>query len=209
MLARIRGKVVLKTKDRIYLDVGGLVYEVFLPRIVHNRIKNMDRQELELIVFHYLVNEKTLSRPFLIGFLSDLEKEFFELFISVSGIGPKAALKALDKPISLIAEAIEKQNVNFLKKLPGIGARKAYQILGKLSGKVARFLLIPDKGFEVSEKEEKNIQHEEIIEEALQILLQLQYSRTEAKSLIKKVLERNKNITTVEELLNEIYRSKR
>lgn len=205
MLARIKGKAVLKTKDKILLDVGGLIYEVMLPVIISQRLDELGLDEyVELSVFNYFLNDRSISQPYLIGFLSDLEKEFFELFITVSGIGPKAALKALDRPISTIAEAIENQDLNFLRKLPGIGERRAYEILGRLKGKVSRFMLIPDRG--VQEKEEKI--KEEIAQEALQILIQLQYKKREAQELIKRSLQANKTIQSTEELLNEIYKQR-
>jgi len=55
----------------------------------------------------------------LIGFLNDIEKDFFQIFITVSGIGPRAALKALNKPISQIAKAIDEGDLVFLRFLTG------------------------------------------------------------------------------------------
>ncbi len=201
MLGRIKGKITLKTKERLLLETGGLTYEIMTPPIISSRIDEatLDGQ-VQLVILNYFLQEKKFLKPLLIGFLNELERDFFELFITVSGIGPKAALKALERPISEIAEAIDNQDVGYLKRLPGIGERRAYQILAGLKGKVSRFRLIPDKGKETVGDLEN------IINEVVDVLLQLQYTRKEAAQLIKKVLEKKKDFSSSEEMLNYIYK---
>src|SRR4029077_4236465 len=82
------------------------------------------------------------SIPILIGFSNRIEKEFFERFITVSGVGPKAAVKALKPPIPDIAEAIDAGDLPFLKSLPGIGEQRAKEIIAKLQGKMGKFSLM-------------------------------------------------------------------
>ena len=142
----------------------------------------------------------------MIGFNEELEREFFEKFISVSGIGPRAALKAFDRPISLIARAIEEGDVRFLNTLEGIGRQKAKQIVAHLQGKVGRFTLIKEKEHITVEKENKI---KEMIGEAKQILRRLQYSSKEIDSMLKKALQRKPQPESVEELLNQIYYQER
>ncbi|MDP2913032.1 MAG: Holliday junction branch migration protein RuvA, partial [Candidatus Omnitrophota bacterium] len=131
-------------------------------------------------------------------------KEFFEQFITVSGVGPKAACRALTMSFSEIAEAIDKGDVAFLKTLPGIGEQKAREIVAKLQGKVGKFGLIQDRfaGEALRVKED-------IKEEALGVLLQLQYKKSEARDMIEKAVKRNPGVTTCEEMLNEVYRGAR
>lgn len=204
MIAQIYGKVLEKNENSLILDVNGISYEVLVPKTVLNRIENyLDKdRNLRLTTYHYLSSEPGKSTPVLIGFLNDIEKEFFENFITVSGIGPKAAVKALIKPISEIAEAIDRGDTELLKLLPGIGERKAREIIAKLQGKVGKFGLIQDKECKLEEKKD-------LKEEAMQVLLQLQYKRSEAKEMIEKALKRSPDIKTTEELLNEIYRERR
>jgi Holliday junction DNA helicase RuvA len=140
----------------------------------------------------------------LIGFLSEVEKEFFEVFITVSGIGPRAALKALNQPISLIAQAIDEANTNFLKSLPGIGQQKAKEIVAKLQNKVGKFGLVQDHKVRREDAKTKDVE-----EEVLSILTQLEYRKVDALDMIKKALERKPEIKTTEELLNEVYKQKR
>jgi Holliday junction DNA helicase RuvA len=146
--------------------------------------------------------DKHRGVPVMIGFTEELERDFFEKFISISGIGPKVALKALDKPIPRIAQAIEEGDINFLKTLEGIGLQKAKQIVATLQGKVGRFALIK------SQKGEVHPVKNEIITEAKEILKRLQYSAKEIEEMITKACEVKPNINNVEEFLNEIYRQR-
>ena len=140
----------------------------------------------------------------MVGFINEIEKDFFEKFITVSGIGPRAAVKALNRPISEIARAINDGNLEYLRTLPGIGLQRGKEIIAKLQGKIGRFGLIQDKM--VASSYAKSVPDWQ--EEALSILLQLQYKRNEAMEMIKKALERSSAIHTAEDLLNEIYKQK-
>jgi len=203
MIAQIYGKVLEKNSNSLILDVNGISYQILVSKTVLNRIeKNLDKNKnLKLITYHYLSSEPGRSTPVLIGFLNNVEKEFFENFITVSGIGPRAAVKALIRPISRIAKAIDEGDIELLKLLPGIGERKAKEIIAKLQGKVGKFGLIQDR--EITEEKE------DLKGEAIQVLLQLQYKKSEAKEMVEKALKRNPNIKTTGELLNEIYREKK
>ena len=159
---------------------------------------------ISLKTYHYLQTEPSKTTPVLIGFLNDIEKDFFEIFITVSGIGPRAALKAINKPISQIAKAIDEADIAFLKSLPGIGEQRAKEIIAKLQNKVGRFGLIQDGALKTVSDKAKDI-----AEEAIAVLMQLQYKKSEADSMVKKVLERLPDIQTTEELLNEVYKQRK
>jgi Holliday junction DNA helicase RuvA len=139
--------------------------------------------------------------PVLVGFLNEIEKEFFEQFITVSGVGPKAACRALSLPFSTIADAIDRADMSILKSLPGIGEQRAREIIAKLQGKVGKFGLIQDASAGASIKIKDDIR-----EEALSVLLQLRYKRGEAEEMVKKALSRNPKASTCEEILNEVYK---
>ncbi len=80
--------------------------------------------------------------PRLIGFLSEIEREFFELFCSVDGVGVKKALRAMVRPVKEVATAIEEQDAKTLSSLPGIGPAMAERIIAKLRRKVPKFALM-------------------------------------------------------------------
>jgi len=136
--------------------------------------------------------------------MSEVEKDFFQQFIKVSGIGPRAAVRALDKPISEIVRAIDEGNVAFLKTLPGIGMQRAKEVVAKLQGKVGKFGLIQDKASSSGE----SANAPDFQEEVLSVLLQLEYKKQEALDMIKKALGRTENIKNAEDLLNEIYKQR-
>jgi Holliday junction DNA helicase RuvA len=206
MIARISGKIIEKGQNYLIIDVGGISYEVFLPSAVMQRLENniSDDGRVSLITYHYFQVEPSRSIPMLIGFLNEIEKEFFEVFITVSGIGPRAALRALSEPISLIARAIDEADTNFLKSLPGIGQQRAKEIIAKLQNKVGKFGLIQDAGRKELAPELRDIQ-----EEAIAVLIQLEYKKSEAQGMVRKALERSPGLETTEELLNEVYKQRK
>lgn len=206
MIARLNGKIVEKGINYLIVEVGGICYEVLLPTCVMQRLDNSIREDglVNLVTYHYFQVEPSRSTPMLIGFLNDIEREFFEVFITVSGIGPRAALKALNKPISLIAQAIDDADIEFLKSLPGIGQQRAREIIAKLQNKVGKFGLIQD-----NKMRQEKIQTKDMEEEVLTVLAQLEYKKSEAALMIKKALERCPDIQNSEDLLNEVYKQRK
>jgi Holliday junction DNA helicase RuvA len=131
----------------------------------------------------------------LIGFLNEIEREFFTRFISVSGVGPRAALKALTQPIPVIAKAIDEGDMTLLRSLPGIGEQRAKEIVAKLQGKVGKFALMHATG---SGGEPTDHHAPAFEEEAVAILVQLEYKRPEARQMVKAALSRNPKLKTAE-----------
>lgn len=196
--------MVARSENCLTIEVQGICYEVFCSPTVLERLAEVVTAEgmVNLVTYHYHQVEPSRSTPVLIGFINEVEKDFFERFITVSGIGPRAAVRALNKPISEIARAIDDGDLGFLTSLPGIGPQRAREIVAKLQGKVGKFGLLQDK-----------VTHEDsigqdIMEEALEVLSRLQYKKHEAREMVKKALERAPQIKTCEELLNEVYRQK-
>ena len=207
MICRLRGVVRERAENRLVIDVGGVSYEVFVPPSIMQSLaeKLGPAGEIELVTFHYQQLEPGRGFQVLIGFTNEVEREFFERFITVSGVGPKAALKALTMPIATIAQAIDDGNVSLLKSLRGIGEQRAKEIVAKLQGKVGKFALI--QGSRDTEPRE-TVQRSALEDEAIAILLQLEYKRPEAKEMVRAALFRNPNLKTSEELLNEVYRQR-
>src|SRR5437660_7570334 len=81
--------------------------------------------------------------PRLIGFLSEAELDFFDLFCSVDKVGTRKAMKALVRPVREIADAIQRQDAKWLTTLPGIGPATADQMIATLRRKVTKFALMP------------------------------------------------------------------
>ncbi len=207
MISKIKGKLVDRTDSKVLVETGGLTYQILIPKTVSLRLDDYIKNgEAEFIIYHFFQTEEHKFYPILVGFLTELEREFFEKIIKVAGIGPRAALNALNRPISEIAQAIEEADIQYLKNLPGIGLQRAKNIIAFLQGKVGRFILIKDK-VEESPPSKDKIQ-KELFEEAEKVLLQLQYKKKEAKEMITKAFKANPDIQNLEELLNQIYRQR-
>ena len=210
MICRLRGVVREQTENSVVLDVHGVSYQVWVPpSILRALLDHLNPDgEVELVTFHYQQLEVGRGVPILIGFANAIEREFFERFITVSGIGPKAALRALTQPIPTIAQAIDEGNAALLKSLPGIGEQRAKEIVAKLQGKVGKFALIQGRVQTELGVSAAGDAHTTLEEEAVAVLLQLEYKRHEAREMVKAALRRNPNLKTAEEVLNEVYRQR-
>jgi holliday junction DNA helicase RuvA len=200
MFSRISGKLVERDGEHVLLDAGGLGYEIMLPPCVAEKVTAAPGESVALEIYAALNIDGNSARAAYYGFTNAIERAFFEALISVASIGPKTAARAFSEPMSSIASAIDRGDHAYLRKLPGIGQQKARDIVAKLQGKVARFLLIQDAvasppaampGF---------------ADEALAVLLQLEYKRGEAEAMIRETLEASPSIDDAEALLAEIYR---
>ncbi len=106
-------------------------------------LQNRTGEKITLHTSHYLDGNPMQGRvvPRLIGFMTEHEMDFFDLFCTVDKVGVKKAIKALVRPIKEIADAIQRQDAKWLTTLPGIGAATAEQIVATLRRKVTRFAL--------------------------------------------------------------------
>ena len=208
MISRIRGIVREVGENQILLEVSGISYEVFLPPSIVRTLPERlgPESDLELVTFHYQQLDVGRGMPVLIGFLNEIEREFFVRFISVAGVGPKAALKAMTLPIAIIAQAIDEGDLSLLRSLPGIGEQRAKEIVAKLQGKVGKYALMQSKELLPHSVEAGSSTLED---EAVAILVQLEYKKAEAKQMVHAALERNPKLKSAEEVLNEVYRQQR
>lgn len=143
MITRLAGTLARILDDEIRVGVGPLEYQVLVPEMVRRQIQLRAGEEIRLVTTQYFESAANGARfiPRLIGFLTDDELEFFELFCTVEKIGVKKALKALARPVKEIADAISRQDAKWLASLPGIGAATSEQIVTALKRKVTKFAL--------------------------------------------------------------------
>ncbi len=200
MIGYLEGKLLRKGDDRILVLANQVGYEVLLPAFVMNTFRTTSVGDpVSLYIYHQQTERQ--PKPVLIGFNLEVEKEFFQYFISVEAVGALKAVKALDIPVRDIARAIESKNVHKLKQLKGIGDRTARKIIATLEGKMDKFALIRK-----SQKEEIPIV-EDLSQQVMDVLVdQLGYKIKEAKQMITDAMKRNSNISTPEELFEEVYR---
>lgn len=200
MISYLEGKLKRVHSDKVTLFVSGVGYDVLLPAYVMNEIKRGAKMEDQLSLHISYNQTERQPKPVLVGFKQELDKEFFELFISVEDIGPLAAIRALDRPIRDIARSIEEKDVKGLKQLKGIGERKAEKIIAALKGKVAKYALIP-------EAEPASGPARDFIEEVEYVMVnQLGHKMFEARKMIQEAMRKNPAISSTEELFEEVYR---
>lgn len=193
--------------DKVVILAQGVGYEVILPAIVSHTFAGKragdDGDHVRLHIFYHQSEHQ--PKPVLVGFNSEVEKEFFERFIKVEAIGPTAAVKALSMPVSVIARAIEERDTGTLQRMKGIGKRTAEKIVATLQGKVGKFALVRDEQMPALPAEPENVRRQ--VEEVL--VRQLGHTRSEASRMVAEALVKNPAISTPEELFEEVYRGQR
>src|SRR6516165_2121333 len=145
MITKITGVLNRVLDDEVRVQVGALEYQVLVPEFVRRHVQTRTGQEITLHTSEYLDGNPMQGRvvPRLIGFNSEVELDFFELFCTVDKVGVKKALKALMRPVKEIADAIQRQDAKWLTSLPGIGTSIAEQTVATLRRKVTKFALMP------------------------------------------------------------------
>jgi len=207
MITKITGKLTHVAEDEVTLEVGQLQYQVLVPESVRRRLQQQVGEQVSLHTIEFLEGNPMQGRliPRLVGFLSDIEREFFDQFCSVDGVGVRKALRAMVRPVREIAEAIHGQDKKALSALPGVGESTAERIIAKLRKKVAKFALIADR-----EAAEPAAEAEpDVIEDAFAALTSVGHSEAEARRLIDKALAAKRKYKTAADVLDEIYRQMR
>jgi Holliday junction DNA helicase RuvA len=204
MIARIEGKLIALDSTTALVQVGPVVYEVMLASYTLASMSGKIGTEIVLNTLEYF--EGTMGGgnliPRMIGFSTALEKDFFNKFTTVKGMGIKKGLKALCLPIADIAAAIENGDEKFLLALPSVGKRMSQVLVAELQGKLLDFAAAAET---VSTEKRK---FNDAQTEALEILITWGEKRADALDLLSEVLERHPDIDTAEELVPLVYRMK-
>src|SRR5439155_23967509 len=146
MITKITGRLNRTLDEEIRLQVGPMEYQVLVPEFVRRPLQVRIGEDVTLYTSEYMEGNPMQGRvvPRLIGFLSEAEQEFFELFCTVDKVGVRKAIKALMRPVKEIADAIQRQDSKWLTTLPGVGTATAEQIVATLRRKVTKFALIAE-----------------------------------------------------------------
>jgi holliday junction DNA helicase RuvA len=206
MIAFLKGRVMRRGDDMLVIECGGVGYEVRLPAFMRDLVhadpqRFGDTVELH-ISYHVSANQ---PRPLLVGFLREIEQEFFEAFITVDGVGPTKAIRAISHPVEQVADAIERKDIAFLRRLPGIGERTAQKIVAALHGKMGKYALLRTEPLQAVPEPEIGFR-----DEVIQVLTgQLGHRGPEARRMVDEALRRNPAIASAEALFQEVYRAER
>ncbi|SDT84512.1 Holliday junction branch migration protein RuvA [Desulfobacula phenolica] len=209
MIGYLEGIILQFESDGILLLVGNVGYEVLLNPQMVEKLASRETTDSMISLYIYYHQTDRQPKPVLIGFEFPEEKEFFQTFITVDAIGPMKAVKAMTRPSSEIARAIEKKDVSFLTGLSGVGKRTAEKIIATLHGKVEKFMLA-NQGENHDKKEMKTesfvLEIPDIGRQVEDVLVeQLGHSPASAKRMVREALETNDKISTPEELFDEIF----
>lgn len=171
MLSHIKGVLEIKTEKYVVIDVAGVGFKVFVSPATAEKLPSLGQNIV--VHTHLYVREDALE---LYGFLTQEELKFFELLLTISGVGPRVALGVLSiAPVKTLTSAIAKGEAEFLTKVSGIGTKIAQKIILELKDKIGKL------GFEIGEATE--LKDHEVIE----ALVGLGYSQSQVRSAVRQI----------------------
>lgn len=219
MISRIVGQLDSIQSDKAIVDPGqGLVYEVMLPAFAATRLSMKTGQTITLHTFQFIEStaQGATMFPRLAGFLTEQDKQFFELFVTCKGIGHKRALRAMILDTNTLASAIADRDVKLIQTMPEVGKKLAETIVVTLRDKVEHFVsaaAYPSApGSEVSDGEPPaegvSGGGGTLAREALEVLIQLGENRTQAVQWIDRVMLQDDPPQDVQDLVAAVYQVK-
>lgn len=196
----------------VEVDVAGVRYEVLVPLVLWPELQaiagesGLDQAALPAVGLHIQYTASANQPvPVLVGFLRRAERDFFRKFITVEGIGPAKAARAMNVSVSTIARAIEQEDRATLTRLPGIGARGVDKIIATLRGKVVAEAAMHDGGYEkpvdVSRLDERRV-----AVDAVETITALGFTRSDARRWVDEAQAADPSLTRVEELTLAVLR---
>jgi Holliday junction DNA helicase RuvA len=203
MIASVTGELRRVGEQNAHLQIGPILCELLVPASDIGELEQSIGQEITFHTVFYIQGDASGGslEPRLIGFLRPEDKRFFEKFITVKGIGPKTALRALTVPVGEIAQAIEQKDTRALSNLKGIGKRTAELMIAELSGKVSAFMGIAPARTSLPQRTDED-------ETAIAFLTspQMGLRRAEAEMLLSRAKQANPDATTADDLVPEMLK---
>ncbi|MFT7633516.1 MAG: Holliday junction DNA helicase RuvA [Mariniblastus sp.] len=204
LITKFSGLLLALSDTSATIGVESFEYDVFVPDFTRRHLQLHLNETVSLYTIQYIDgNPQKGGRmtPRLVGFNSEIERQFFELFCSVPGLGVKKALRAMVRPVKDIAHSIEQQDVKSLTTMPGIGPAMAEKIVAQLRRKMAKFaLLVPQDVGDPEAALERSI-----VDETYQVLLALGHNESDARGLLEQPVASKKKFKDVEALLQAVY----
>jgi Holliday junction DNA helicase RuvA len=186
MISRVHGTVLSRDTDRVEVETsGGVVYEVEVPLTVLQRMP-VPGTAVELRTLQVVTD----SSVALYGFITAHERELFRRLLTASGVGAKLALAMMSAySAERLARALVEKDTAALRQVSGVGKKKAEKIALELADRVADLAIVtPGARAEVSSA----------AQEAVQALVALGYTFTDADQAVRRVLEDGAPDTTDE-----------
>ena len=198
MIAFLQGQLTAKHPDRVELDVNGVGYEVFVSQKTLQAIPPVGKSVL--LKTYLNVREDALQ---LYGFMKDAEKQAFLLGLSVSGVGPRAAINILSTlSPETFYNAVLKNDLTALRSIPGIGQKTAQHLVLELKDKVTKLV-----GGGVFEDEGPLGGESKNMGDAIQAMMALGYSAVESRRAVLSAVQSLGDKSTVEDILKTSLKS--
>ncbi len=203
MICKITGTIQAVDDERVILSIDAFDYEVMIPEFTRRSLQSRIGETVELHTIQYLEGNPAQGRlvPRLVGFLNEIEREFFQMFCSVDGVGSKKALRAMVRPVRDVATLIQEQDAKGLSTLPGIGPATSERIIAKLRRKMPKFALIAD-----SQHSHTAEVQQDVVQDSFQVLMQLGHSEPDARRLLEQALSGKKGFKDVDAVIQEVYK---
>lgn len=220
MITQIRGVLRSVGEDELTLAVDPMEVAVLIPEHTRRMLQQRVGEMVSLHTIFFIEGGQMGSRmsPRLAGFLSPIEREFFEIFCSVDGVGVRKALRAMARPVRELARSIQDQDVRLLATFPGIGEATAERIVAKLRRKVGKFTLIVGPAAETAAPEgrpaaesngETDHAEPDVIRDTFAALLSVGHTESQARQAIDRVLSGKKKFRSVADMIDAIYQQNR
>lgn len=212
MISQIRGILRTVGQEELTLAVDPMEIEVLIPEYTRRKVQTQLGEVVGLHTIFYIEGNAMGGRmtPRLVGFLSAIDREFFEIFCSVDGVGVRKALRAMVRPVRELARTIQDQDVKSLATYPGIGEATAERIVAKLRRKVGKFTLIvgqtdpADAGAQEQNGAPENAEPD-VIRDTFSALLSVGHTESQARREIDRVLSGKKKFKNVADMIDAIY----
>jgi Holliday junction DNA helicase RuvA len=207
MLTKMTGVLNRVLDEEARVQVGPFEYQVLVPEFVRRQIQTRVGTELTFHILEYYDGGANTNRivPRKIGFLTEAELDFFELFCTVDKIGSKKALKAMGRPIKEMADAIQRQDAKWLTTMPGIGKQSAEQIIATLKNKVTKFAMASAPRELADGTPVEVAVSGTVFEDAYAALLTLGLSPVDARNRLDAAVVGGKSYTSVEDLISAVF----
>ena len=208
MIGRIKGQLIEKKSDSVVIDVHGIGYLVYVTEKTARSLTLGNKSRDISLYSELLVKEDLLQ---LVGFITQIEKDWFNILRSVQGIGAKVALTILNTlDTDELLRAIRVKNELAFSSVSGIGSRMAQRLVVELSGRKDLMALEDEETGEIKDESSEQtigiIKRKEIQQDALSALQNLGFKPAEAKSAIDKILMQ-KDLNDASLLVKEALRS--
>lgn len=200
MIASLSGAYQARTGESVILEVGGVGYQVYLPPVVWDALGDLQpKQPLHFKIVYQATAQQ--PKPTLFGFLSDEEKEFFELLAGIPRLGGRNAAKAMVLPVNVLASAIQDGNRDLLDRLPGVSSSGAEKIIASLRKKVAPFVALEHVAAAPPADS-----REELKSDAISLLVVMDVKKPEATRGVEQILETEPDLYTIQDVITAFFK---